>query len=255
MKISHKYFTHLFLISILVLGTGCTTVSHQAGGEINPEDMAVIVDTYLGSLRHSKAGIVGVDGESFNFIERVNVPPGVHRVNIQCMHGYDPITSPLVRRTISFVAEPGHKYQAKCSKNRIWRVWIEDTETEKIVGTGKEGSYNALLIYPAMSENDKKSKIKKVIGTFCPNADLGHADAQKHIGDLLYLDKYGLKTDLIRAYVWYKLSTMNGDIEAAETLNQLANDLSPEQLIEAKQQFDEWSPGQCKSDLLNAMPE
>jgi TPR repeat protein len=46
---------------------------------------------------------------------------------------------------------------------------------------------------------------------YCLNADLGHADAQKHIGDLYYHGLYGLNKDLTQAYVWYSLATNNGN--------------------------------------------
>jgi len=231
---------------------GCATVSHQENSEIPLEDMAVIVDTYWGSLRYSKAGIFGVDGEDLNFIERVNVPPGVHSVSIYCAHGYG-LGSQFnaTTRTVSFTAEPGHKYQVKCSKED--GAWVEDTATNKKVSGNNQ--INTGLIYANMSNKDKQWRINKEISTYCPNADSGNADAQKHIGDLLYGDNSGLRKDAVRAYVWYRLAAQNGNHVAAEEADKLTDDLTPDQLIEAKRQLDNWVPGQCKQDIHNALPE
>jgi TPR repeat protein len=51
----------------------------------------------------------------------------------------------------------------------------------------------------------------KAIGTYCHNADLGHADAQMHIGDILYQGAYGRKADIVGAWVWNSLAAQNGD--------------------------------------------
>jgi hypothetical protein len=58
-------------------------------------------------------------------------------------------------------------------------------------------------------------KLNKEIGTYCPNAELGHSDAQKKIGDLYYEGLPGLKKDYIQAYVWYSLVKTNGDLSGA----------------------------------------
>jgi len=98
-------------------------------------------------------------------------------------------------------------------------------------------------------ESEAEWKLSKVIGTYCPNADLGHADAQKHIGDRYYHSTYEIKADLISAYVWYSLAVNGGNKGAAEQLDSLINELSTQQLIKAQIQLEEWEPGQCKSDL------
>jgi len=86
--------------------------------------------------------------------------------------------------------------------------------------------------------------------TYCSNADLGHADAQKHIADLHYFGPYGLKRDFIQAYVWYSLAANGGNKYSAKQLGQLTNELSPQQLDKAKLQLEEWEPGQCERDLM-----
>jgi hypothetical protein len=101
--------------------------------ETSPDEMAVIVDSYWGSMRYSKAGIWGVNGVALNFKERVNVPPGKHTVTIYCAHGYG-LGSQLSAtiREVVFTAKSGHKYQAKCSETD--GAWIENTATNEVVG-------------------------------------------------------------------------------------------------------------------------
>ena len=95
----------------------------------------------------------------------------------------------------------------------------------------------------------------KEIETYCPNADLGHADAQTYIGDLHYLGAYGIERNLIQAYVWYNLAANNGNSYASEQSDKLMHELSPQQLSKAQAHLEEWKPGQCERDLMEAMPE
>jgi len=93
------------------------------------------------------------------------------------------------------------------------------------------------------------------IDMHCPNADLGHSDAQKRIGDLYYFGSFYIKKDLIHAYVWYTLAANGGDNRAAEQVDKLTSELSLGQLSKAQIQLDEWEPGQCERDLMKAIPE
>jgi hypothetical protein len=94
-----------------------------------------------------------------------------------------------------------------------------------------------------------KSQYANVAGIYCPNADLGHADAQFYIGDIYYHGGYGQKVSPVRAWVWYSLAAQNGDGQAAEQLTRVTAELTLEQLEEAKRQLVEWKPGQCMQDL------
>jgi TPR repeat protein len=98
-------------------------------------------------------------------------------------------------------------------------------------------------------------QLKKEVGAYCPNADLGHADAQKHIADIYYFGTYHINRDLIRAYVWYTLSASGGDKEAEKLLSQVILELTPDQINEAQSLFKEWVPGLCERDLMKAIPE
>ena len=96
-------------------------------------------------------------------------------------------------------------------------------------------------------------KLDKEIGTYCPNADLGHSDAQKHIGDLYFFGALGLNRDYIQAYVWYSLAANNGDKRAAPRLFDTVNLLTPEQLVEAKHRLESWVPGECAINLRESI--
>jgi TPR repeat protein len=90
----------------------------------------------------------------------------------------------------------------------------------------------------------------RAAGAYCPNADLGHADAQIHIGDIYYRGIYDRKFDPVRAWVWYSLAAQGGDAQAMEQLSRVTAELTPEQLAEARQQLAEWQPGKCEKDLV-----
>lgn len=94
--------------------------------------------------------------------------------------------------------------------------------------------------------------ITKEAGIYCPNADLGHADAQAYIGDLYYLGAYDLDKDIVQAYVWYSLSAANGSPYAVEKVGKLQNEMSDELLVAAQLKIEQWQPGSCRQDLLEA---
>jgi hypothetical protein len=94
--------------------------------------------------------------------------------------------------------------------------------------------------------------IAKEARTYCPNADLGHADAQLHIGDIHYHGAYGQEADPVRAWVWYSLAAQGGDAQAAERLARVTAGFTPEQLAEAQRQSTAWQPGQCAQELVPA---
>ena len=88
------------------------------------------------------------------------------------------------------------------------------------------------------------------VGAYCPNADLGHADAQKYIADIYFYGYYNVKQDLQRAYVWYSLAANGGDGDAAERLALVASKLTSAQLLDTEQLLEQWEPGQGKKDLF-----
>ena len=86
-------------------------------------------------------------------------------------------------------------------------------------------------------------------GIYCPNADLGHADAQLHIAIIHDYGIFGKNANPVRAWVWYSLASRNGDEAAKTRITSLTDELTPEQLEEAKRQLASWKPGQCMQEL------
>jgi outer membrane protein assembly factor BamE (lipoprotein component of BamABCDE complex) len=100
-------------------------------------------------------------------------------------------------------------------------------------------------------KGDPKWLSSKEASTYCPNADLGHPDAQRHIGDILYHGAYGRSADPVRAWVWYSLAAQNGDEAAKAAVTQLTAELPSDQLEDAKRQLAAWKPSQCMQELTN----
>jgi hypothetical protein len=128
-----------YLPIALVLCVGCTHQAHDEGTKTS-ENIAVINDSYTGSMRSDRAQILAVDGDNFGGSkpEQVEVLPGKHSVTIYCWHGYlDRDRHGLQGRTgsVEFDAQAGHEYKAFCStsKGRYIR-WIADLANDEIVG-------------------------------------------------------------------------------------------------------------------------
>ena len=120
----------------------CVGCAHQANNEDtkSSENIAVINDSYTGSMRSDRAQIVAVDGDYFGGSkpEQVEVLPGTHSVTINCWHGYfDRDRHGLQGRvgSVEFDAQAGREYKAFCSTSRGRYVrWIVDVATDEIVG-------------------------------------------------------------------------------------------------------------------------
>ena len=117
---------------------------------------------------------------------------------------------------------------------------------------GRQGISSGNAPVEIRTEGSYTSGISKEAGIYCPNADLGHDDAQAYIGDLYYLGAYSLDKNLTQAYVWYSLAANKGNSYATQQVRKLETDLSPSQLIEANHQLNHWEPGHCRNDLLDA---
>jgi hypothetical protein len=109
--------------------------------------------------------------------------------------------------------------------------------------------------YSTTMSSATSAMLRHEIGSYCPNADLGHADAQKHIGDIYYFAPYLLDKDLVSAYVWYTLSARGGDEDAMKLLGEVISELTAAEMVEAEQHLEHWAPGQCKSQLEEVLSE
>lgn len=72
-------------------------------------------------------------------------------------------------------------------------------------------------------------------------ADLGVRDSQFNLA-ILYARGNGVNQDLEESYKWFAVAARDGDKDAAEKRDEVANTLRPEQLDSAKAKFNLWRP-------------
>jgi hypothetical protein len=90
------------------------------------------------------------------------------------------------------------------------------------------------------------SKEPKRLAWLCRSADHGLAEASYRIGRLYQHGQEGLPRDNARAYLWYRLASIDGHAQAKIELEDMQLDMSPEQREEGERLFSEWKPGQCE---------
>jgi hypothetical protein len=132
-------------------------------------------------------------------------------------------------------------------------VNVITTKLDVSLASGNCIEYKECLKEVEMHIHNQDRMLYKDICTFCKKADLSDADAQTYIGDIYYLGAYDLRKDFMQAYVWYSLAANNGNSYAAKQLEKVVIELSPEQLDEAQERREQWTPGQCESDLIEAI--
>ncbi len=95
----------------------------------------------------------------------------------------------------------------------------------------------------------------------CLAANQSVANAQNWLGDLHggplgtpWRDAGLVKQDPVRAHMWYALAVTNGRAEAAISRDEIAANLTPAQITEAKRLAAEWkpNPGDCKRPAAQA---
>ena len=68
----------------------------------------------------------------------------------------------------------------------------------------------------------------------------GHAGAQSGIGWYYEVGRGVPEPDLVRAYLWYALSAIGGDVDAPDSLEELAPKLTDEQRAQAEKMIDDY---------------
>ena len=140
---NNRLFAYFGCVIFILLQ--CISCTHQAyeGNIKSYEDIAVINDSFTGSMRQDRASISAVDDETWKLShwsmpEQVEVLPGEHSVAIYCWHGFGPSSNVGLQGrlgSVNFNAEAGHDYQVYCSVNNGRYVrWIKDLTTGEIVG-------------------------------------------------------------------------------------------------------------------------
>jgi TPR repeat protein len=72
-------------------------------------------------------------------------------------------------------------------------------------------------------------------------AEQGHLEAQRNLGHC-YANDYGVPLDLVKAYMWLDISARGGLKDSAEGRDEVARQMTPEQIAEAKKLSQESKP-------------
>jgi len=199
------------------------------------------------ALYHGQSGNTAIG--KFNSVSEARGLPG----NIVELHSNYLVYKRILHCNISdFIDYEATLMAGLRNKRLVWVSYSEDSEIpESAYSEGCSGTWSE--VKRCASERNEAQRLRKEIGIYCPNADLGHADAQAHIGDLYYSSI--LERNLIQAFVWYSLAANNGYSHAVKRLENVIIELSQVQLLEAERRLKQWEPGQCRRDLMNAISE
>lgn len=70
----------------------------------------------------------------------------------------------------------------------------------------------------------------------------GHPGAQSGVGWYYEIGRGMPEPDLVRAYLWYALSAIGGDPDAAISIEEVVKKMSPEQIARAQVLIDDYRP-------------
>jgi hypothetical protein len=102
----------------------------------------------------------------------------------------------------------------------------------------------------AMYRLSQMTEARDKLMWLCRAADHGNLNARHDLGMYYEDGREGLKKDLVRAYVWYRLSATDSNT-ANLSVRRIRGKLSSDQLADAQRMYREWKPGQCEQDLDN----
>jgi len=214
------------------------------------DDESVFMEHYaaglIGDKNRDNAAAVTIDMKNKRVIDAIDVDAE----NV-ILVGHTVVIIPFA--IIRYPEENPCQLAGRRAAEAISRSLTTNKKPRVVVVAAQMNPYYVLSVPTHVSF--KTFELNKEIKAYCPNADSGQADAQKHIGDLHYLGTHGIKRDLILAYVWYSLAATGGNTEATRQLYSLIDELSPDQSDEAVRLLLDWEPGQCERDLNNAIYE
>jgi hypothetical protein len=86
----------------------------------------------------------------------------------------------------------------------------------------------------------------------CKAAEQGDYRARWELGYLYHYGLYGVRKDLVLSVMWYSLVEADG--HNPKGVDNIREQLTPEQLTEAEHLYDNWISGQCERDLVPDNP-
>ena len=216
----------------------------------NAENMAWLCrDADQGKIRaRSELGMLYFYGSDI-YRERMNVhiPANVSR---SCMWfhlaGQAQITGQPETKGVELMSMPYESAEV----GRTSKVMTADelAEAEQLIQAWKPGQCNRDFSRRMLTEFSKDLALARL----CTAADLGDFISRDELGRIYFLGSRGVKPDLPRAYMWYKLAAkvyvppgMRGG-----NMQPFCDDMTPEQRSIAIKLLEKWKPGQCEQDLL-----
>jgi hypothetical protein len=89
----------------------------------------------------------------------------------------------------------------------------------------------------------------------CLAAHQGASDSQYVIAGYYKFGLSSIQSDIVAAYKWYSLASMNGSESASNYLGFVAHQMTPDQLAEAERLVAEWEPNPAECEKIAAQAE
>ena len=188
--------------------------------------------------------------------KRAKLRPGTHKIVLRNVArvrrtGAAPFMV-LARFPISLNTSAGHTYLVK----QTWHgfglysietnfIWIEDATTGEVVAGMTPSSEEYSQPRSAVQMAQWRS--------LCRNAVDGDGSASSGIGSHYRHGWEPIKQNFVLAYKWFGLAVKAGYAGAAKYQDDVAVEMSPQQLAEAKQLIAEWTPDAAVCEVEGLM--
>lgn len=115
---------------------------------------------------------------------------------------------------------------------------------------GNASAMHNLAVLLATGIGDAAPDFNAAAKWFQKASELGVRDSQFNLA-ILYARGNGVKQDLEESYKWFAIAARDGDHDAAQKRDEVANAMRPEQLSSAKAKMELWKP-QALDDKANS---
>jgi TPR repeat protein len=86
----------------------------------------------------------------------------------------------------------------------------------------------------------------------CRAADNGYAEARYELGRLYEIGDDQVPKDLVKALMWYRLSTKGGHDWAIKDIDRLSRSATPNQMEQLEDMLSHWKPRACEEELYES---
>jgi S1-C subfamily serine protease len=108
--------------------------------------------------------------------------------------------------------------------------------------------------HPGVTENYHRKNPIKAMYWYRRAAAQGNVAAQNNLG-VMYAKGQGVPQDYVEAYKWYNLAAAQGLSDAIDNRDEIASDMTPEQIAEAQQLAREFTPRKESSSDNSTLPD